>query len=184
MPLARLVVWFRTCVRRLAGLLFALALVQMPACAATPSSSQQQAAIEALKRANAAMVGVDVIAVEGSRSAETLGRARSGSGVVIGPDGLVLTIGYLIVEAEDVSVVDSKGRTLSARVVGYDHATGFGLVRTIVPLGAAPVSLGESGKVSPRDPVMIASSGNDTISFAYVVSKRAFSGNWDAVWIL
>jgi S1-C subfamily serine protease len=127
----------------------------------------------------AAIVKVTTHAVPGARSAATLGREREGTGVVIGDNGLILTIGYLIVEAEDVSVVDSKGRTFSARVVGYDHATGFGLVRTIAPLGVPPVAFGDSAKVAQRDPVMIASSGDDTVAFAYVVSKRAFSGNWE-----
>jgi hypothetical protein len=126
-----------------------------------------------------AIVKVTAHAVPGARSSATLGPEREGTGVVIGENGLILTIGYLIVEANDVSVVDSKGRTLAARIVGYDHATGFGLVRTIAPLDAKPVALGESAKVTERDPVMIASSGDDTISFAYVVSKRAFSGNWE-----
>jgi S1-C subfamily serine protease len=127
----------------------------------------------------AAIVKVSTHAVPNARSSATLGRDREGTGVVIGDNGLILTIGYLLVEAEDVSVADSKGRTLSARVVGYDHATGFGLLRTIAPLDVKPVALGDSGKIPTREPVMIASSGEDSVSFAYVVSKRAFSGNWE-----
>ncbi len=126
-----------------------------------------------------AIVKVTVRAVPEARSSATLGDEREGSGVVIGDQGLILTIGYLIVEADDVNIVDSKGRTLAARVVGYDHATGFGLLRTITPLDVKPVALGDSGKVGERDPVMIASSGSDGISFAFVVSKRAFTGNWE-----
>ncbi|MCC7216624.1 MAG: serine protease [Burkholderiales bacterium] len=126
-----------------------------------------------------AIVKVNANAVPDARSAASLGSEREGSGVVIGDNGLILTIGYLIVEAEDVSVVDSKGRTLAARVVGYDHATGFALLRTIAPLDAKPVALGESGKIAERQPVMIASSGDDNVSFAFVVSRRGFSGNWE-----
>ena len=62
---------------------------------------------------------------------------REGSGVVIGDNGLVLTIGYLIVEADDIKITDARGRTLPARVVGYDHASGFGLIRAVVPLDAS-----------------------------------------------
>ncbi len=90
-----------------------------------------------------------------ARSSATLGQEREGTGVVIGDDGLILTVGYLIVEADEVSLVDQKGRTLPARVVAYDHATGLGLVRAIVPLAAPPLPLGESGKLADRDPVMI-----------------------------
>ncbi len=109
----------------------------------------------------------------------TLGREREGSGVVIGERGLILTIGYLIVEADDVSITDSRGRTYAARVVAYDHVTGLGLVRTIAPLDAKPVTFGDSGKLANREPVMIAGAGDDGVAFAYVVSKRAFSGSWE-----
>ncbi len=72
-----------------------------------------------------AIVKLSVQAVPDARSSATLGSEREGTGVVIGDDGLILTIGYLIVEADDVSVTDSRGRTLSARIVGYDHAIGI-----------------------------------------------------------
>ena len=57
--------------------------------------------------------------------------------------------------------------------------TGLGLVRTIAPLDAKPVTFGDSGKLANREPVMIAGAGDDGVSFAYVVSKRAFSGSWE-----
>src|SRR5262249_5085412 len=108
------------------------------------------------------------------------GDERDGSGVVIDDNGLVLTIGYLIIEADDVNLVDSRGRTLPARVVGYDHATGLGLVRSIVPLDAPPLELGDSGKLADREAVMIANhNGADDVTLAYVVSKRPFTGNWE-----
>jgi len=125
-----------------------------------------------------AIVKVTTHAVPDARSSASLGKEREGTGIVIG-DGLILTIGYLIVEADDVSIVDSNGRSFGARVAGYDHVTGFGLLRTIAPLSVKPVPLGDSAKLAERDPVMIASSGEDRVAFAYVVSKRPFSGNWE-----
>jgi len=126
-----------------------------------------------------AIVKVSTRSIPEARSAETLGNEREGTGVVIGDNGLVLTIGYLIVEADDVKITDAKGRTLPARIVGYDHASGFGLVRTAVPLDAQPLPLGDSAKAAERDPVMIASAGGDGTSFAWIVSKRPFTGNWE-----
>ncbi len=126
-----------------------------------------------------AIVKVLVRAVPDARSSATLGSEREGTGVVIGDGGLILTIGYLVVEADDVNVIDSEGRTRSARVVGYDHATGFGLIRTITAFDARPVVLGDSAGVEAREPVMIASAAADGVTFAWVVSKRAFSGNWE-----
>ena len=146
---------------------------------AAPSASKGPAEAIDAEKLFGAIVKVNVQAIPDARSSATLGAEREGTGVVIGENGLILTIGYLIVEADEVSIVDSKGRTLAARVVGYDHATGFGLLRTITPLDAMPVRFGDSAKIADRAPVMIASSGDDNVSFAFVVSKRGFSGNWE-----
>ena len=126
-----------------------------------------------------AIVKVSTRSVPGARSASSLGDEREGSGVVIGDNGLVLTIGYLIVEADDVKITDAKGRTLPGQVIGYDHASGFGLVRAAVPLDAQPVPLGDSARLNERDPVLIASAGGPGASFAWIVSKREFTGNWE-----
>ena len=127
-----------------------------------------------------AVVKVSARAVPNARSAASLGSAREGTGVLIGSDGLIVTIGYLIVEADEVTVTDHRGRVLPAAVVGYDHASGFGLLRAIVPIDATPVTLGASARMAETDPVMIASHGGvDEAAFAWVVSKRPFTGNWE-----
>jgi serine protease Do len=126
-----------------------------------------------------AIVKVSTRSVPDARSADSLGEAREGTGVVIGKDGLVLTIGYLIVEADDVQITDSKGRVYPATVVANDQTTGFGLVRTAVPIEATPIAFGDSGKTTEREPVMIASAGGEGASFAFIVSKRAFTANWE-----
>jgi serine protease Do len=147
--------------------------------AATPGSETTRETVDVEKFFDS-IVKVQVRAVPDARSSATLGVEREGSGVVIGDDGLVLTIGYLIVEADEVSLVDRHGRTLPARVVGDDHATGFGLVRSAVPLTAKPMPIGDSAKVNERDPVMIVNhAGPDDVTFAFVVSKRPFTGNWE-----
>ena len=119
-------------------------------------------------------------AVPDARSSATLGQEREGTGVVIGDDGLIVTIGYLIVEADEVSLVDQQGKSIPARVVAYDHATGLGLVRAVAPLAAPVLPLGDSAKLATRDPVMIVNhSGVDDVTLAYVVSTRPFTGNWE-----
>lgn len=171
---------FRRIVRSLTDLLLATALLQLPACAAT-AGSQQKAAVDALNRANAAVVGIEVVAVDGSRSAETLGRTRSGSGVVIGPDSLVLTIGYLLMEAETVQVTTQDDRILPARVVAHDLATGFGLLRPVLPLrGVRAAPLGSVADLQPGDPLMVITGGEDgSVALTEVVNKRPFSGPWE-----
>jgi serine protease Do len=126
------------------------------------------------------IVKVQARAVPDARSAATLGEEREGTGIVIGDEGLILTIGYLLIEADDVKIVDSKGRSLPARVVGYDHATGLGLVRSVVPLDAAPMPFGESGKLVVHEPVMIVNhEGVGDVTLAHVVAMRPFTGSWE-----
>jgi S1-C subfamily serine protease len=114
------------------------------------------------------------------RTIEGLGREREGSGVLIDSDGLVLTIGYLMVEAYAAEVVTNDGRTVPASVVGYDHESGFGLLRTLEPLKLKPMPMGKSSEVKERDPVLIASFGGAAmVAPAYVVAKREFAGSWE-----
>ena len=155
------------------------------ALAATTAAPAPQATIDALAKANAAVVGVRVNAQEGARSADTLGQRRSGSGVVIGPDGLILTIGYLMVEAQNIEIVTQDNKTLPAQAVAYDQATGFGLVRPILPLrGVQPVKLGSLQELRTGEPLMVSSGpqpgGEEAdVSMVQVVSQRAFSGYWE-----
>jgi serine protease Do len=127
-----------------------------------------------------AIVKVKARALPDARSASTLGSEREGTGIVIGEKGLIVTIGYLIIEADEVKVTDSRGRTLPAAVVGYDHATGLALVRTIVPLDASPLPLGDSASLAESDPVLVVShAGRGDVTMAYVVSRRSFTGSWE-----
>lgn len=126
------------------------------------------------------MVGVISEAVEDAGSAATLGPVRIGSGVVIGDDGLVLTIGYLILEAERVDLIVDGERRVPARVVAYDQATGFGLLQALTPLKVAPVPIGRSAGASADEPLMVASGVPEGgLSLARLVSQRAFSGYWE-----
>ncbi len=153
--------------------------------AAAPAASEAKPAATGTGDADAegffrSIVKVQARAVPNARSNASLGREREGTGIVIGDDELVLTIGYLIVEADEVTLIDQRGRTLPARVVGYDHATGLGLVRAVVPIGASPLAFGDSAKLAERDPVMIVNhAGASDVTLAYVVSKRPFTGNWE-----
>jgi len=155
--------------------------VSTRAAPAPSARDSAQSTLQALSRAHAAVVGVQVRAAEGARSADTLGRARSGTGVIIDAEGLVLTIGYLILEAEDVVLTTDDGREVPATVVAYDVATGFGLVRPLVPLKAiAPAPLGSLDSVKAGDIVMAVVGGEDgDVDNTYLVSKRSFSGYWE-----
>ncbi|MGZ5065996.1 MAG: S1C family serine protease [Usitatibacter sp.] len=163
-----------------------LALAAMPVHASVMRSSTekvsataQDPSYQALIDAANAVVGVKVKAIADARSNDTLGAERIGSGVLIAPD-LVLTIGYLILEADQVEVADSDGTSVPATVVAYDQASGFGLVRPMAKLKPKPIRIGASGPVAQLDRLMIVTGGDEqTISVATVVSRRKFAGYWE-----
>jgi S1-C subfamily serine protease len=165
---------------RRAAVCLLLVFACLGAARAAAADSPEQQAIEALTRAVDAVVGLQVMATEGARSAETLGRRRVGSGVVIGADGLILTIGYLILEAESIQVETQDNRVLPARAVGYDQATGFGLLRPLLPLRVAPVALGSTAELPANAMLMAAIGGSDGgVALTQLLSRRAFSGYWE-----
>lgn len=126
------------------------------------------------------VVRVRTQALPDARSNASLGSTREGSGVIIDDRGHILTIGYLVIEADAIEVTSVDGKTSPATLVGYDHATGFGLLRAVLPLGAQSIGLGASAELTLREPVMVAPyGGRESIKLAYVVSKRTFAGSWE-----
>lgn len=126
-----------------------------------------------------AIVRVKAKIIPNARSLQTLGPLREGSGVLV-REGYVATIGYLVIEAESVEVTGADGISVPATLAGYDHASGFGLLRLLAPLGGRPLPLGDSRALAEREPVMAASfGGGEGVSLVYVVSRRPFSGSWE-----
>lgn len=168
-----------------AGSLLGVACALLAASVAVTPPARAQDRPEAAPPAGRAPLTVDALsvvkirsrAVPDARSSDGLGAQREGTGVVIDDAGLVVTIGYLILEAETVELSTADGRTFPATVVGYDHVTGFGLLRSLGPLPIKPVPLGESARIADREPVLIV--GFDGVAPAYVVSRRPFVGYWE-----
>ena len=166
-------------------LMVAMACSPARASSTAASADNAQAAISAFAKANAAVVGLRVAVAAGAASAETLGRERTGSGVVIGADGLILTIGYLMLEAQSIQVITQDNKVLPAQAVGYDLATGFGLVKPLLPLrGIEPVVLGSLQELQPGIALMAATgaqgdTGDGEVAMTQLVSKRPFSGYWE-----
>lgn len=137
----------------------------------------------ALQRAHEGVVGVQVRAVEDARSLATLGRERAGSGVLISESGLVLTIGYLLLEAEQAALLTHEGRMVPARVVAVDQATGLGLLQALAPMGLAPapIASGEAtSRLQPGQPLLMASGGFEgEVGMARWAGRKPYSANWE-----
>jgi S1-C subfamily serine protease len=112
-----------------------------------------------------------------ARTADTLGTERAGGGILIDGGGLILTIGYLIMEADEVWVVDSAANRVPAETVAYDHETGFGLVRALGTLQASPATLGTMAELAEGDTLLAAGPGYARSTV--LVAVRPFAGGWE-----
>src|SRR6187431_2924342 len=112
-----------------------------------------------LDRALGAVLGLQAAVPEDAFTAGTLGTERAGSGVLIRKDGLVLTIGYLITEAESIWLTSSLGGAVPATVLGYDQESGFGLVQALGRLNVPPLEIGARLRVGAGDRAILAAEG-------------------------
>ena len=133
-----------------------------------------------LKSALDSVVGLRADIPDDAFTAPILGTERTGCGVVIGDDGLVLTIGYLITEAESIWLTANDGTVTPAHPVALDFATGFGLVMPLGPLRLPALARGSASTIAPSDDVFVLGSGGRAHALkATVFAKREFAGYWE-----
>jgi S1-C subfamily serine protease len=115
-------------------------------------------------------------------TAPILGTERIGSGTVIRDDGLIVTIGYLITEAESLWITANDGTVVAGHPLAYDFASGLGLV---LPLGRLPVSplvRGSAATLDVGDDVIVVGGGGRRHALtAQLFAKRGFAGYWEYV---
>ncbi|MDI1264060.1 MAG: S1C family serine protease, partial [bacterium] len=127
----------------------------------------------------ASVVGLHSIIPPDAFTAETLGTERAGNGVVI-DRGLVLTIGYLITEAEAVWLHRGDGRVVEGHALGFDSESGFGLVQALGDLDLDPLPLGSSAAAVVGDRVVVGGAGGRTRSVAsQIAARQEFAGYWE-----
>jgi serine protease Do len=146
---------------------FVLALAAAPAAAQKPDDLLS------------AVVAVQAKALPNARSSQTLGPERRGSGALI-REGVVLTIGYLVVEAQSVQITGPDGKAVPASVAAYDHVSGFALLRLLAPYNARPLPLGDSSALGEGELAMaVSAASGEGPALVQVLSRRAFTGSWE-----
>ena len=148
-----------------------------------PAAAQPRAEDYAydLERALSAVVGLHALIPADAFTADTLGAERAGNGVLI-DDGLVLTIGYLITEAETIWLHLGDGRVVAGHALGFDQETGFGLVQALGKIDLPALPLGSSRAVEVGERVVIGGAGGRTRSVAArIAAKQEFAGYWEYV---
>ncbi|MDX7950641.1 S1C family serine protease [Lichenihabitans sp. Uapishka_5] len=133
-----------------------------------------------LDEALTSVVALEAEIPEDAFTAGMLGTERAGSGVLIKDTGIVVTIGYLITEAREVTLMTGKGQIVAGHVLGIDQATGLGLVQALEPLDIPAIAIGDSRHVAAGDKVVVAgASGRRRSLAAQVVARQEFAGYWE-----
>ena len=125
------------------------------------------------------VVKIDSIIPPEARTAQSLGTVRGGNGVVI-DDKHILTIGYIVVEAETITITLPDGKKFPGELIGYDHTTGFGILRTIIQSNLTPLKIGDSDQLTKEDFLYVLpylTEGRP--SAVKMVSRRSFAGWWE-----
>jgi len=149
-----------------------------------PASAQPKPADYAydLERALSAVVGLRATVPADAFTAETLGTERAGNGVIIRGNGLILTIGYLITEADTLWITLNDGRAVPGHVLGYDQESGFGLVQALAKLDVPSLEIGASAAAAIGERVVVGGFGGCQRSVAArIVAKQEFAGYWEYV---
>jgi S1-C subfamily serine protease len=134
-----------------------------------------------LDEALTCVVGLRAIIPADAFTAETLGTERAGNGVLI-RGGVVLTIGYLIAEAQTIWLHPAEAPPAPGHVLAYDQETGFGLVQTLGRLDLPVMPIGQSRDTKVGAPVVVAGAGGRRHSVAArIAAKQEFAGNWEYV---
>lgn len=148
------------------ALLIVLALVTLPAGSPRSETNPLNAVVE-----------IRSTVPPDARTADSLGTERIGGGVLIDSGGLILTIGYLMMEADAVWVSDAVANRVPAETVGYDHETGFGLIRALGPLEATPARMGSVAGLTVGDTLLAAGPGGARPTV--LMDLRSFAGGWE-----
>jgi serine protease Do len=134
---------------------------------------------EDVRRIYQSVVKIDSIVPSDARTANSLGTIRGGNGIVI-DDKHILTIGYIVVEAETITITLPNGGVVPAELAGYDHTTGFGILKTILPSKLTPIQIGNSDKLNKEDLLYVLPYLTEGAPSAVkMVSRRSFTGWWE-----
>jgi S1-C subfamily serine protease len=131
-----------------------------------------------LTRFNPSIVRIDTKVPDDATTAASLGAERVGTGILL-DERTVLTIGYLTLEADAVMITTASGKRIPGSVAGYDHATGFGVVRALVPLDGRPLALGDSDRVREKQRVLTLGHGEPEATEIVVLSRKPFAAGWE-----
>lgn len=128
------------------------------------------------------VVSVKANVPEDAFTAEILGTERLGHGAVINDSGLIVTIGYIVTEAESIWIQTNDGQVVAGDLLAYDYESGFGLVQPLGSISASPFELGNGADLLENSSAILAGFGGiEQAINAEIISKSEFVGYWEYI---
>ncbi len=114
-------------------------------------------------------------------STKILGNERLGSGVVVDPSGLILTVNYVVMGAQTISVAFQKGRRTKAEIVAQDFEVGLALIR-VNRQGLAAAEVGAGDVLERSDEVILLGAMQPQerrVTGGFVTYVGEYEGYWE-----
>ena len=119
-------------------------------------SAQEDTVASRFKQVRSSVVVIKIKQLSPTKDFKTVTHGGLGSGVVISPDGKILTAAHVIQTAFDVEVVFANGMTVPAEIIGSEPAADVAMIKVpSIPAGINIAKMGDSDKVEVGDPVFV-----------------------------
>jgi S1-C subfamily serine protease len=128
---------------------------------------------------NEAVMSVRSLIPETAMTADFLGTERESHAIQVSPDGLMLTVGYSVMEANEVWITNRKGQTTEGIVLALDHDSGIALLRPTTSLGTAYLDTDSADTINIGDRAEILTSDNSKAMDAAIFAKEEYAGRWE-----
>jgi S1-C subfamily serine protease len=139
------------------------------------------ASVELVRHLTECVVNIQTTVARDHRSVPILGTERMGSGVVVDPAGLILTVNYVVMGGQTVQVSFLRGRRVRAEIVAQDFEIGLALLR-IKRQGLTAATLRVEGELERGEPVVaVASTGAQErrVAGGLVTYLGEFEAHWE-----
>jgi S1-C subfamily serine protease len=128
---------------------------------------------------SAALLTVSSQVPERALTAPLLGTERSGHAIRIRADGLALTVGYLVNEAEQIWMTSAEGQAAPAYLVAQDHDSGLALLKPTLPIGSVHLEPGRADRLPVGEPLTVLRSGGEARFECTLTARHEFAGRWE-----
>ncbi|MDC0598877.1 S1C family serine protease, partial [Gammaproteobacteria bacterium] len=128
---------------------------------------------------NDAVMGLHCSIPETAMTAALLGTERQSHAVQVSESGLMLTVGYSVMEASELWLTNRTGQTAEAILLAHDYDSGIALIRPVMPLGKAFLETAPAKSIKVGTEINILTSTSKKAIPVELFAKEEYAGRWE-----